>query len=138
MKRIGLLIFTTLFLNSAFTEETNLLLGGVDVGNGRPVSSGFELKEEFKTEIDLIEHFDRIKEQIKKGEHPTVKGLVRLGRCNPNKIDIPTYHFKKFYDLKGGKSLKKKYRGAIQLGLYKCKNPEIVRVTEQTLVSNLE
>ncbi len=138
MKKISLAILTTLFLSIANAGETNIILGGVDVGNGRPVSSGFELKEEFKTEADLIEHFDILKEQIEKGEHPTVKGLIRLGKCNPKKVDIPTYHFKKFYDLKGGKSLKKKFRGAIQLGLYKCKNPEIIRVTEQTLVSNLD
>lgn len=141
MKRIPLLFIFIITLTSLSAKEkereNQIILGGVDVGNGMVIPSGFEIPTKFETEEALLEHYNKIQKAVRSGEHKTVKSLVRIGGCSDKNISVQSLHVNKVYNKTGKKKkLKGAYIGAIKLGFEKCRFPEVVRVSERTFNKN--
>lgn len=132
MKRLSLLLIL-LISHSAYCGEDQIILGGVDVGNGMVVNSGFELGLEFTSEEELVKYFNDQSISIRMAEHKSVKSLIRLGKCQPGKVKLQNLHWNNYYPTIKEKLLKKRYKGVVNIGLYKCKRPEIVKVTDKLL-----
>ena len=131
MKFFCLLIY--LFSFSAYTQEDQIVLGGVDVGNGMVVNSGFELGLEFTSENELVAYFNDLSRGIRSGENKKVKSLIRLGQCSSGKVKLKNLHWNNYFPAIEGKILQKRYKGVVNIGLYKCKRPEIIKVTDKLL-----
>lgn len=132
MRRFSLLLILVLSF-SAFGQEDQIVFGGVDVGNGYVVNSGFELGVEFTSEQELVDYFNDLSPSIKSAQFSKVKDLIRLGNCTPGKAKLQNLHWNNYYPATKEKLLKKRYKGVVNVGLYKCKRPEIVQVRDKLL-----
>ena len=127
------LFFLLTNLSQAKDKTQKLIIGGVDVGNGFTVNSGFELKEVFLSEQAVLSHFDSLKGSIHSGENPRVKGLIRRGRCSKGKVKLNKLHFNSYYPSANNKLLKKRYKGVVSIGLFNCKRPDGLAINEKLL-----
>lgn len=124
-KPLYVLAFLFLFVNlsQAKDKTEKLVIGGVDVGNGYIFDSGFELKEVFLSEEEVISHFDSLKGSIHSGQNAKVQGLIKRGRCSKGKVKLQNLHFNSYYPSANNKLLKKRYKGIVSIGLFNCKRP---------------
>ena len=113
------LIILLVISTNLYSQE--VILGGVDVGNGRTIDFQFEMKELFDTEDALLRYIDESKSKIKDGTYRDIAEIIKEFNCS-NKLKFQNLEIKESYPFVNGTLLSKKYNGHIKVELNNCKS----------------
>ncbi len=122
--------FILMFVLMSFNGWTG---GGVDVGNHSPMSykGSFNLAV-FKSEESVVEHVQKILPSIENGTFESVRELIDLGECSPEKVKFDTLEVVTSYQVdEENFKMTKEYSGVVTLELEGCEAPSKLPVFEE-------
>lgn len=112
------LFIISFIINNTFSAE--ILLGGVDVGNGKVISLDFEVNKLFNSEEELVNYVEINKKSISNGTYLDIRKRIKEFDCS-NKLSFKHLEIEETYPYINGELIKKKYNGNIRIELTNCK-----------------
>lgn len=129
--------FILMFVLMSFNGWTG---GGVDVGNHRPKSfkGSFNLPT-FNSEESVVEHVQKILPSIEDGSLESVRKLIDLGKCSPEKAKFDILEVVVSYEVdEESLKMKKEFSGIITLELESCGTPSELPVYDHDELEDSE